>query len=946
MAGTDDLSDLLAKPVSRSTGFIAESSNVNTSDMADLLAKPLPPTTGQKAMAAAEAGAGDFTRMGAMSAGAAAGLKMTLPTANPWIIGAGVIGGGALGLYAGSEAAEGMGLRSPEDMPPELRPSGYFGSNVGGTLGTMVLPSAGAALGLRTTGQTTIGSFWNSAVNMAARYPKAFFFTEAGAGVTAGIGGYAAETMAPGQTGARIGAEVTMGFVSPVTWGTGAWNVGKSIVGGVAAKVSGDAVNNNAWKWVAETLEKHGENPVEFVRLLQQNGIISKESATAAQVTGSPAAAAIEQYLAKGSRDFANIRSAKFEESMDALRHLVVGLEQSGSPEGLRAAAEVRSVYMQTLIEARVNRANQEAVSAIQKLKGGADADPAEVSRVARNALESSLDQARTAETELWNAIVTDGAFGVDNLRAAVDGVIAKSSQILGPKKIPSEVWQLLDAAKDSGRAGIEFDPNTLLIKVNSDTGKPTTYTDLKDFRQWLLKMSREAARNPERHSDAEIYGTLADAVLKDIDAVLAQQGNKAYDTARAFSRSLNDTFTRTYAGNALAKGVYGDRIPPELLLRRATAGGEEAVNLKLSQLREATEFMRVQNLGDQFLTQANVRDMHDAQEQFIRILATSSLDSKGRINPEKLFQFAKNSKLMDQFPSVKDDITRAMKSEEGLRMWQQTADRLTNRNKERPFTAILKTGPVGAVQKAITSSRREKEIADLAQMAKLGVKDKRGVVQHTPSAMMDDLRASTMEGVIGLSKRNVTGVGQELDLGKMKSIMFDRPVNGGPPLSEILVKEGVFDQKHIDNVRKVLDAAEQIRRSATPTRGIQVEPSMTMKLGRFMSRWFGSVFASKTRGVTGSAGNIVMAGASADLGQDVLMRIPAANQIKAVEMLMANPEMLATVSARVTGTQEKVQIGKFYSWLIQSGLTEVGRSVGPTYEQEPESPTMFSQPR
>jgi hypothetical protein len=936
MAGTDDLSDLLAKPVSRSTGFIAESSNVNTSDMADLLAKPLPPTTGQKAMAAAEAGAGDFTRMGAMSAGAAAGLKMTLPTANPWIIGAGVIGGGALGLYAGSEAAEGMGLRSPEDMPPELRPSGYFGSNVGGTLGTMVLPGAGAALGLRTTGQTMIGSFWNSAVNMAARYPKAFFFTEAGAGVTAGIGGYAAETMAPGQTGARIGAEVTMGFVSPVTWGTGAWNVGKSIVGGVAAKVSGEAVNNNGWKWIAETLEKHGENPVEFVRLLQQNGIISKESATAAQVTGSPAAAAIEQYLAKGSRDFANIRSAKFEESMDALRHLVVGLEQSGSPEGLRAAAEVRSVYMQTLIEARVNRANQEAVSAIQKLKGGADADPAEVSRVARDALESSLDQARAAESELWNAIVTDGAFGVDNLRAAVNGIIKNSAENLGPKKIPNEALELLRLADQRMR----FDTLT-----NQPRGS-LSYVDLKDNRSWLLKMSREAARNPERHSDAEIYGTLADAVLKDIDAVLAQQGNKAYNTARAFSRSLNNTFTRTYAGNALAKGVYGDRIPPELLLRRATAGGEEAVNLKLSQLREATEFMRVQNLGDQFLTQANVRDMHDAQEQFIRILATSSLDSKGRINPEKLFQFAKNSKLMDQFPSVKDDITRAMKSEEGLRMWQQTADRLTNRNKERPFTAILKTGPVGAVQKAITSPRREKEIADLAQMAKLGVKDKRGVVQHTPSAMMDDLRASTMEGVIGLSKRNVTGVGQELDLGKMKSIMFDRPVNGGPPLSEILVKEGVFDQKHIDNVRNVLDAAEQIRRSATPTRGIQVEPSMTMKLGRFMSRWLGSVFASKTRGVTGSAGNIVMAGAAADLGQDVLMRIPAANQIKAVEMLMANPEMLAIVSARVTGTQEKIQIGKFLSWAIQSGLTEVGRSVGPTYEQEPESPTMFSQPR
>ena len=67
--------------------------------------------------------------------------------------------------------------------------------------------------------------------------------------------------------------------------------------------------------------------------------------------------------------------------------------------------------------------------------------------------------------------------------------------------------------------------------------------------------------------------------------------GKAAYDDARGFTREFHDAFTRSFVGQADAVGKYGDRIQPEIPLRRAFATGKEIGHLQLQNIENATRF-------------------------------------------------------------------------------------------------------------------------------------------------------------------------------------------------------------------------------------------------------------------------------------------------------------------------------------------------------------------
>jgi hypothetical protein len=93
---------------------------------------------------------------------------------------------------------------------------------------------------------------------------------------------------------------------------------------------------------------------------------------------------------------------------------------------------------------------------------------------------------------------------------------------------------------------------------------KDTNVNDLINIRSDLLSFSRDAAARGEA-ANANFYGRLAESTLQDLNTLQSP----AYDAARQFSRSLNDTFTRTYAGD-VATGVTktgAEKIPAEILV-------------------------------------------------------------------------------------------------------------------------------------------------------------------------------------------------------------------------------------------------------------------------------------------------------------------------------------------------------------------------------------------
>jgi hypothetical protein len=892
------------------------------------------PTMGQQAGAALEAGVREGVPMAAATQAAVSSLKLTAPTMNPWVMGAGFVGSGAAAYYATSQAMGGLGLRSPEQFPPQLRPAAYAGESFSASLAVLSAPYTAAGFGIK-LGDSVVGNFFNSAVNLARTRPGAFAAAEGGASLSAAGGAYLAETVAPGNTLYRMGAEVTFGLTNPVNAASWAYDKSRSMISTVAGEFNQQNIQNKAWNWIRDTMEGAGEDPEAFVRILRDNNIVDPSSATAAQITGSPAAAAIEAYLSKSSPAFKQEVGAKLEATLDALRFKIKGLESaaaaSETPEGaasaLKLAAEVKYEYYQALIAGRVVRANNEAVNKVNTLiRNNPDASASEISTMAREALDGSLKDVRSVETDLWDNVIAPGRFSTTNLKLAVEEIYSKSALELRDDKIPDRVIKLL-ARSESG------DP-------------PVTFTDLKDFRSWLLENTRvsvEAGKN----SEATRLGQLAEAILDDIDNVMVTSGNRAYDEARMFSRKLNDVYTRSYAGKAVAVGKYGDRIPPEVLLRRATAGGDEQVVLQLEDLSRATSFLDEVGMGTARSAE-NIGMMNDAQDQFVRLLAAASRDKDGLINPDKLREFStKRKELLKRFPGVKADIDDAIKGGDSLLRWQESADRLYGIVRTRPMTKIMGSDAVTVSRKAVISGNRASEIEKLAKFAKGGATNKRGVQVVSPQQAMDDLRQSMINAVSVMASPSVADRGNVLDIGRFRSIMFDVAPDGQRPLADILVEKGVFDQSHVANMKKITNAFEAAMSSTRPPSAVTIQTTPTDRMVRAATKVLGSWMGASTRKVTGGPGNIILATEGSNLAQDILLRMPAANTMKMVEKLMANPEMLQLVSSRgMTPALHQEKVGRFYSWVIQSGLTEGAKLGRPTYEDEPEAPELFTQPR
>ena len=173
-----------------------------------------------KVRAGLEAGAGAAVEFGAvlpaMVGGAQAGIAAA-PFLGPFAPLGPVVGGiagGAAALKAGGMARESLGLRTPEQFDPELRPAAYAGESFGGALPITGAPYVAARTGLRFA-ENTVGLFLNRIIDTAKKQPLRFATTELSSAAGAATGAGMAEAIAPGRTDVRIGAEVTMGMFNP-----------------------------------------------------------------------------------------------------------------------------------------------------------------------------------------------------------------------------------------------------------------------------------------------------------------------------------------------------------------------------------------------------------------------------------------------------------------------------------------------------------------------------------------------------------------------------------------------------------------------------------------------------------------------------------------------------------------------------------------------------------
>jgi hypothetical protein len=159
------------------------------------------------------------------------------------------------------------------------------------------------------------------------------------------------------------------------------------------------------------------------------------------------------------------------------------------------------------------------------------------------------------------------------------------------------------------------------LTKVSNPDGtapehfKRTTLRELMGFRSEMLNSIRSTqAGEVVNYNARRIYGEMADAALDDMGAnininpISGEVIDEAQDVspnvktlikAYTFSRSLNDSFSRSFGGTlGHVKGTGQYKVPPELALDEMFKGSSNAVAIKYNELQEALSLFETASRG------------------------------------------------------------------------------------------------------------------------------------------------------------------------------------------------------------------------------------------------------------------------------------------------------------------------------------------------------------
>lgn len=929
------------------------------------------PKMGQRVGAAAEAGGRSLLQGAGVLAGAGSGAAAGMAL-GPVGVAVGGIVGGALGYQAGDLAAEGgFGLRSAQEMPPNLRSSGVFGEAVGGAVPFALAPFGAAGLGLRAaeqkvgqvgyqgvneslqglspknfTNRSVVGGLLNSLVEAARRNPISTALAEAASAASAGGAAALAENIRPGDEVFRTGLETIVPLPSAVVMALTTKAVGgvKSVLG----RLSPGAQQTEAAKTLALIVNQTGEDPIALARAVRAAGI-GKElpGMTAAQRTGSPALAALEQHYGRMSKQFGAEATNTAREGLDSIRMMIGELQKTGDPAALAEAGRLRSDYYTTLLTQSIDVAKLEALKKGGRVSRGlTTADRDRMGLAAREALDTSLMAARTVENELWSKVGRDQQAPVSNLQSVYDDLLTNEYEG-SLRKPPEPIRRFLSGATKPRQTEFSYDPSTMSVQPMETAAPGATVGELMQIRRDMLALVRAASTSPDHAGMEGVYSDFAAAAMKDIDAALGGKENRAYEEARTFTRQLHSTFDRTFAGRATATGRYGDTIAPEAMLTKALASGKQAGDLQLRDLAAATDFLPRRGFSDQGSHEA----MLEAQRGIIRIAAADAIDADGFAKPEKVAKFVKdNAKLLERFPEVREDLLAAAKSSDRLAVLGNRARNVEDAvSRQAAFGKQL--GSIGrnpeqqakaardAADKVFTSRTPDSVIDQLIRVAEGGAAGRAGRIDTllagkgaagnarielaNPEKAMDGLSRAIVENALERSSASSNG---PLDIQTFRDIMT-RPVErGGRPLIIIMQEKGLMDKGTVDRMRQLFQAADNIGEAVKPRTAVDVRESVAGQAMTMLARITGSKAAGVAQSVGGGGGgsSIIVHGAAARFMDDVVnkSKLKSAQKIFTEAAFDPSGEKMALLLTKIDNTPESAMAARrINAWLVQSGL-------------------------
>jgi len=958
---------------------------------------PPEPGAGDMATSVAKGAAKGALRDPPILAGALTGFRVGMPMVAPATPFMGPFAAAiplattALGGYFGYEAGQAASGLIPEEQDPRLKP--YF---EGGTTFGSSLASAPVTFGLPIAGPTAgrVATFLSTMGKAARSSPKVFMGSEAVTAASMGVAGGTAEAYRPGQEGVRLTAELAAG-VAPVskllTLGVDA---SKAALSAAKAGFAGRSASleKKAANLLLDALEKSGEDPEALLKALRQQMPKGVPTPTSGQKTGSKALMDLEASLGNHRAQFGGETAEQGRTAMLAYQELIEALGKTG-PEGLIAASKLRYDRFVNGLETRLSLADANAARKIAKINTESPEARTQVGMIVKDQVERALTEAREVESKLWTSAlegltkpfkktfqekvlvdidqrtgreifktVTDTRilFPAITPSKTVNAFLARASE-MGPalfNDIPPQVRDIMKSFgidKDSvelfreGKLTDEY-LNTGKIPLSVHRGKGVMspgmpsireqpVQDLVNYRSRLLGMAREAAGEGKR-ANADFYSKLADGMLQDLNTLK----DPMYDQAREFSRALNDTFTRTYAGNLTAVTEKGkDRIPVETLVQNAFGGSAGQTAMRMKEVEDAVAFMRTQyreavaKFGKDspralelkpFAVAAtgNVASVRDAHNRVLRLAAAKALrvvpgSESGTFVQElqfdKLTKFAQeNSALLERLGLMGELRDAAHAANLLTQVTKETSALSRTANNQLAFAKLLTAeSPIKVISDSLNGRFPVRDIRALAELAKKGGPD-----------AVEGFKSSLYDYAYMKAGGNSPGADAKFSIDAYTAALFDPISRNQPSIANIMRANGMMTLQELSNFKKLLTPMARIEtalKNKIPVEDVIQGADAVTELGlRIIGARIG------TAASPGGPGALIAASAGSKAVRQIFDALPNATVRVILENAVKDPDAMALLLAKGRTEKENRNIANGVINLLGSFGVSVGKSA------------------
>lgn len=536
---------------------------------------------------------------------------------------------------------------------------------------------------------------------------------------------------------------------------------------------------------------------------------------------------------------------------------------------------------------------------------------------------------------------------------ATTDGVTAEPADLV---KTTTKVFDneadaisyLFEAQNNMrGLGGVDaLTKNFKAVKTKAPVDKKEvqgiTSGDLIKFRSEMLRLAREAKGEGV---DAGFYSQLALAADKDMGAKNFQNMSKEQidqlskqeyafmrdlSAANAFSKQLNDVFTRAFGGDLVAKTASGrDRIIPELAAEKFLAGSGEAATARSLQLDEAINFAI--NASSDVRGPFDVRTMDldalrgsvkGAEESILRAAAADALDETPegpRLNVGRLRTFLrkKGGFIQERYPNLYQELQDANTAEVLLRSTQEGLERSDKQlDKMASFRAFLgkNTNPTAEIDRLVGSPgvkvnpNAEQNLNRLIAFARKA-KDEN---------VMEGLKLAIYDAAYNHAQRSDGSI----DFNKLNRYLFEPMARKQPSIMDVLQRKGLLADadgaNEFKSMKELITRGRRFQETLESGRlGVEgvddaelITPTGVFE--SFIARVIGANAASTLARKLGfSGGEIAVPAAGAQAAQTILTRMPQGRAWETLTEAVKDPKLMAELLAKAETRREAEALGR-----------------------------------